>query len=109
MYRDAGNWKQYETVILKGEISQADIEVIMASLKDKEYFLPAQVGLETLQERWEFLNIDDHIWHELTRGDIVLTDEEPTIELTAEQLVTNFKNVSWDENEAYYQLTGIHY
>ena len=108
MYRDAGNWKQHEDIILAGAITEEDIEVIISKLEFDELFLPAQVGLEPLQQRWGNLNDDDHVWHELYREDIELTKDEPTVEMTVEELVANFKSVDgWDVRKAFDKLWGI--
>lgn len=96
-YRDASNWKQHEVVVLEGELSTEDIDFIMGKLESAMWFLPEQVGLPRLQPRWGILNNDDHIWHELLREDIRSIALPPTIAMTAQQLVENFRNVhAWD-------------
>lgn len=96
MYRDASNFKQFETVILRGEMSEEDISLIIGKLVDGTFFIPEQVGLPRLQFRWSSLNNADHVYHELTREDITLTDLSPTIKITAKRLVDNFRHVKWN-------------
>jgi hypothetical protein len=96
MYRDASNWKQFETVVLAGAMSQEDIDLIISKLEDGDLFIPEQVGLPRLQFRWPTLNEDDHVYHELKREDFKIVDLPPTLEITAKELVENFHNVNWD-------------
>lgn len=100
MYRDASNWKQFETVVLAGEMTPEEIDLILRRLEDGNLFLPEQVGLPRLQFRWPTLNEDDHVYHELTREDIEIVDLPPTIEMSAKELVENFRNVKWDVVES---------
>jgi hypothetical protein len=104
MYRDASNWKQFETVVLAGEISQQDIDLIMSKLEDGNLFIPEQVGLSSLQGKWPLLNNDDHIWHELRRDDLKIVDISPTISVTTKELVENFRNISWDVSAACWKI-----
>jgi len=89
-YRDAGNYKTFETVVIKGVLSRADIQ---AFLYDKQFFIPSQVGMTDLQpELWTEL---DHVWHEL---DVIeQTTEQPTTPLTAHELIHAFRDAKKDE------------
>ena len=89
-YRDASNYKEFETVITNGLLSLKDIEEY---LYDKEFFVPSEIGLKDLQP--ENLNQDDHIWHEIL--EINHTHEKPTTNMTAEKIVSNFRKVSLEE------------
>lgn len=101
LYRDAGNWKQFETIILEGEMSAKDIDMIMSKLESDGFFLPEQVGLPRLQNRWEVPNNDDHIWHELSRGDIEIVDLPATTTMTSANLVARFRRVkTWNVKRA---------
>lgn len=104
MYRDASNWKQFETVVLAGEMSEEDINLIIGNLEFGDLFMPEQVGLPRLQFRWPTLNDDDHVYHELKREDIKIVDLPPTIEMTAKELVENFRNVDWDVRWSHWTL-----
>ena len=60
-------------------------------------FIPSQVGLTNLQERMiGFPSEDDHVWHELAPDGMEPTDEEPTIDLTAQELLHAFRRATWD-------------
>jgi hypothetical protein len=89
-YRDASNYKEFDTVIISGLLSLNDIEEY---LYEKEFFIPSEIGLKDLQS--ENLNQDDHIWHEIL--DISHTQEKPAINITAEKIISNFKKASLEE------------
>lgn len=95
-YRDSSNYKQCETLILVGKISQINIEIIISKLIDGQFFIPEQVGLSALQKRFAVLNTDDHPYHELLRENIRLVESEPTTMLTIDELVERFRAVVWD-------------
>jgi hypothetical protein len=92
-YRDASGSGQSEEIILAGELSfQRDIQPY---LYEHEFFIPDQVGLANLQGRFEdFPNEDDHPWH--TIGEVSLTDEAPTVQMTADEIRQLFRSVRWD-------------
>ena len=104
MYRDGGNWKQFETVVLRGEMTPADMDLIISKLESGYLFFPEQVGLPRLQHRWERLNADDHVYHELDRSDIKIVDAPPTTTLSARELVENFRRVEWDIQKSFLTL-----
>ncbi len=89
-YRDASNYKEFDTVIIRGQLSLNDIEEY---LYDKEFFIPSEIGLKNLQP--ENLNQDDHIWHEIL--EISHTLDKPTMNITAEQIISNFRKASLEE------------
>ncbi len=89
-YRDASNYKEFEIVIISGMLTSNNIEKY---LYDKEIFIPSEIGLKDLQP--ENLNQDDHIWHEIL--DINHTHEQPTVNITAEKIISNFKKASLNE------------
>lgn len=101
MYRDADNYKEHETVILKGNLTKRQIRRIFASVEEDKSFIPQQVHLEPLYPQLQKLdsrNWDvDHPWHELLS--ITSTKESPTIEMRAKVLYTMFMNiVKWNDN-----------
>ena len=102
MYRDESNYKQHEEVILQGEITDAEKEIIMANLDGGEFFIPSQVGLDNIQHRMiNFPSEDDHVWHELEKKDITLTEDEPTLtEMDVHQFAATFKDITWNVKEA---------
>jgi len=99
MYRDGGNYKQFDDVTVSGAIKFDDIKDY---LEDDEYFIPSQVGLYDLQPAdWD--DEIDHVWHEINIQDFKQTEERADINITAEQLIYNFKNVSWDIEKALFE------
>lgn len=88
LYRDAANYKAQRTAVLEGPINARQRKAILASLDNKEFFIPSQVGLDDLQHELQgFPDQDDHVWHELVEmGD---TKEDPTGDLTTHQFVLN--------------------
>jgi hypothetical protein len=89
-YRDAANYKEFDTVIIHGQLSLSDIEEY---LYEKEFFIPSEIGLKDLQP--ENLTPDDHIWHEIL--EISYTNEKPTVNITAEKIISNFRKASLEE------------
>ena len=104
MYRDASNYKIYNTIIVKGELISEEIDLLIGCLEDGEFFIPADVGLPPLQKRWDFLNEDDHVQHELSRDDIRAVDELPTLDISVHDLMHRFLSVEWDVNKAEWDL-----
>ncbi len=89
-YRDASSYKEFDTVIVRGQLSLNDIE---DDLYDKEFFIPSEIGLKDLQPKK--LNVDDHIWHEIL--EISHTKNQPTIDITAETIISNFLKASLEK------------
>ncbi len=89
-YRDAANYKEFDTVIIHGLLSLKDIEKY---LYEKEFFIPSEIGLKDLQP--ETLNQDDHIWHEIL--EISYTHEKPTVHITADEIISNFSKASLEK------------
>jgi len=105
LYTDASNYKAHNTAVVSGELSEAQIAEINACLHDSEFFIPAQVGLpEERFEKWD--DQDDHCW--FTLQSIYSTPEAPTVSLTAEQLLSNFRasKNNWRDNERYEELSA---
>jgi hypothetical protein len=79
-YRDASNNKVHDCVILDGRLTEHQIEKMLASLFENEKFIPGQVGLQDLQDKFEagreWDDEEDHVWHELVA--IQYIDREPT-------------------------------
>lgn len=109
LYRDASNYKTSKEVVLAGEITAEQIAVIGAKLDEGEYLIAEQVGLPT--PSWEFRDKDgwpsddlDHVFTTLTafsegspEVESMLTDEEPTEEMSIDDLVARFAAVdSWN-------------
>ena len=87
LYRDAANYKVFETVVFCGALRMKDLTPF---LHEGEFFIPTQVGLTDLQPsvKTEF----DHGWHEIV--EMKPTDEEITKPLTADILTASFKDAA---------------
>lgn len=109
LYRDASNYKTYNSVVLAGRVSEQDLKTIKSALDQGEYFIPSQLGLP--EKRFDDgLTEDDHIWFELDVDDIEPTTAAPTIEVTAAGFVDGFRKVlvdGWDEVGAMRRLGVI--
>jgi hypothetical protein len=88
--RDAGNYKQYGSVILvnptriQPEIAKSYIK---AYLIDGEFFYPEQVQVPLI-ETFEFDSEVDHDWYEFEK--FSWTDEMPTESITAQNFLDRF-------------------
>ncbi|MDX5445051.1 MAG: hypothetical protein LPJ87_03230 [Zoogloeaceae bacterium] len=71
LYRDAGNFKTWGTILLEGSVGSADEEVLRRSFIDGVFFDPTSLGIPSLRESlWaatgsHYLQHLDHQWHEL--------------------------------------------
>jgi len=107
-YRDAANWGTSETVILAGEITPELYDRIKRKLSGGDDLIAYQVGLPTPSEKMDeyatFPTEDDHVWTTISEftdePDSVqdlLTDAEPTEEMTLEEFVEKLEQISeWD-------------
>ena len=87
LYRDAANYKIFETIVLCGALR---IDEITPFLHEGEFFIPSRVGLIDLQPsvKTEF----DHGWHEIV--EVKPSDEEVTIPLTTAELTASFRGAA---------------
>lgn len=88
LYRDAGNYKVHNEVVVAGLVSVYDIDIIMDCLYDGEYFIPSQVGLP--EKRFGELTEDDHCWFELSKDGFELTEDEPDVDFSIRELTARF-------------------
>lgn len=100
LYRDASNYKVYNTCVVKGALSEEQIETIMRHTIDynektgEGWFIPSLVGLDG--ERFSDETEDDHEFFELSRNSFSLTDDEPNAIPTANELVHSFLD-AWSD------------
>ena len=97
LYRDASNYKVPNNVVIKGILSKKEIELILDSLNEEEYFIPEQVGFPA--ERFGDITEDDHCWMELTKEDFTLSMATPTIDLTSAEVIERFRKAkdNWQD------------
>ena len=92
LYQKANGARTLTSEVVSGELSYKEQErIFKRCLQDDGYFIPGKVGLP--EKDWASLGYDkytkpEHIFCELDGFDT--TDEEPTIPLTAKQLLNRF-------------------
>jgi antirestriction protein ArdC len=112
LYRDAGNYKQFESYVVEGELSFSQLEPY---LKDGAYFVGRDVQMEDLAFRFVTrdgmdLNEADHPWQEIqtvaqTTPELASqAKEEGRFLGSAAELVERFKNASEANWPSYSQV-----
>jgi len=103
LYRDAGNYKTWCSVLLVGRATPVDTEIVKAGLDRGEFFIAEQIGLPAAYRKADgAMHVpteDDHVWHEFSElrpaeaDDIVGTPWG-----TVAELVARFGSVQrWDQ------------
>ena len=99
LYRDAGNYKVHNRVVIEGEVSVSQVEQITDALFEGELFIPSMVGLP--EKRFEDFDPNlDHPWFELYSCGITITTHAPTIPISITELVDRFEKatqVQWNQ------------
>lgn len=101
LYRDASNYKQYNEAVVSGTFTKEQIETIIGCLDMSEYFIPKQVGFP--EKRFDEIDEDDHCWFELSRYGFEMTEAEPNIEMSPDEVVAKFLKAKgkWDDSEIF--------
>ena len=101
LYRDASNNKVPNECIVRGLLTEAQTGTISDCLIGREYggefFIPSQVGLP--EKRFgRYDPQEDHCWFELKKDGFEPTDAEATVDLSVDELVSNFlvRKDRWD-------------
>ena len=67
LYRDAGNFKAWGALLLKGTLTEAQVGEMCSKFEGGEFFIAEQIGVPPLyQELWTYSDgpaEDDHVWH----------------------------------------------
>lgn len=97
LYRAGSNNKKYSKAVVSGLLDESQVKEIWDCLEEGTYFFPGQVGLPD-DNRYSG-TVDDHAWFELQ--DITFTNNKPTVELSAQDLIRNFRKAkdAWDLGE----------
>lgn len=70
LYRDAGNYKAWGALLLRGSLTKAQVAEMRSKFEDGEFFIAEQLGVPTLyQELWKYSDgptESDHPWHEFS-------------------------------------------
>lgn len=107
LYRDAANWKTWNSIVIPGGITQEQIDRVMACRDDGEYFIPERLGLEA--NRWNSYDEElDHIWCQLYDHGIEATELAWTDDLSPEELVRRFELMKgrWEEKPMPFGFCG---
>lgn len=89
LYRDADNYKAYNSCVISGELTQDQIDTLVDCLMDGEYFVPRMVGLP--EKKFEtYAPETDHPYFELDENCFTPTDAAATVRVTAAELVDSF-------------------
>lgn len=101
LYRDACNYKQYNSVVVTGTFTEQQIETIISCLDGGEYFIPKQIGLP--ETRFEEITEDDHCWFELNKNGFKVTEVEADVDISADEIVKRFLEAkeNWDDSEVF--------
>ena len=92
MYRDADNYKNHGEIPLKGEMTEAQKQIILDRCPDG-MFIAAQIGIDSLHFKED--TGADHCWNEI-EGFGETTSE--TCDYTVEEFVKLFSDVRyWDD------------
>lgn len=92
LYRDASNYKVFQSAVVKGAITEEQEDRILQSLNEETYFIPHLVGLP--EKRFETWTNDDHEWFEFEG--VELTEADATVDITIDELVTGFEMMMVD-------------
>ena len=96
LYRDAANYKMPNEVILKGTLTEKEIEEIRSVCEAEEYFIPRQVGLP--EKRFDERDDEvDHCWFEIPEYAFETTDKTETIDMSAQDLLEAFRKVDRED------------
>jgi len=102
MYRDAGNFKAFGTIVLKGYLSTGDQEIVCTSLDGGEFFVAEQVGVPALYDdlyKWSAgPTVSDHCWHTFIGfRELNSAPEKGVVVFDAAAFISRFKSVTeWD-------------
>lgn len=68
-YIDGSNSKRFSSLTFRGRLTKLQLLLIESKLDEGLYFVPAQVGFESLHLAFTDDGGDDHFWHKLELGD----------------------------------------
>lgn len=69
LYSDGSNSKRSSSITFRGRLTKQQLLFIASKLDDGLYFVPVQIGFESLQLAFTDDGGDDHYWHKLELGD----------------------------------------
>lgn len=104
MYRDAGNFKAFSTIVLTGCLSAADQELVRTRLDAGEFFVAEQVGVPVLYDelyQWSGGPTgSDHCWHSFIGfKELSAAPEQGVPAIDAAAFVSRFRLITeWDRS-----------
>ncbi len=101
MYRDAGNYKFYGSFCISGIVTIREIEKYLIH---GEYFVPAEIGLNSLVP--EQMNSDDHLLHEFVSFCHLIAERHTMSKVKFIRLVKNAHKTGWFKIETINSLRG---
>ena len=87
-YRDASNHKNLNEVVVSGAFPENQIKDILDCRYDGENFIPEQIGW-SLMRGWD-VNENDRPYADIDIASFEETDDEPTIDMIAEETFQAF-------------------
>lgn len=93
LYRDGGNYRVHNEAVVKGCITEEMKASILDCLIDGEHFIPSQVGMPErtfADDEFAYDFKSDHPWFELESNGFEETEDVPTVDMTAQELVAKF-------------------
>ncbi len=116
-YRDAANYKTALQVVLRGAITQEQVQCLVEKLDEGQFLIAAQVGLPTPSENFRGKDgwPNDELDHPYTQvfeaqelAQNLHTSDEPTIDLSVDELVKRVCAVQgWDEDAEWTRLNDL--
>lgn len=108
LYVDGHNYKKGVRVVVHGAITEDHISAMHENMDEGLYIIADQVGLPSpsieLAKSYQFPNGDDHVWTTLEdflsgkpNPEEMLTEDEPTLDLSIEELASKISQAIWDE------------
>ena len=100
-YRDAANYKVWNEAVITGVLTQEQVERILSCLDDGVYFIPSLVGLP--EEQYDGWEMDAYRpFFELEREWIHNEEQDATVDITPDHLVSDFERYSGRWRQALY-------
>ena len=91
LYTDADNYKFVHSVVVNGPATEAQIDAILETLDEEEFFIPDLVGFPCDYATGYTYNEDaDHPFCRLEKDDFEETSEAPTVDMTMDDVVKSF-------------------
>lgn len=88
LYTDADNYIVTNYAIVPGRFTKEQIDQIIGSLDEGEYFIPRKVGMP--EKKFDDTTEADHDWFKLHAADFIETDEIENLDVKPDVLTARF-------------------